>query len=79
MKDSSRIRDVLFFSTIYGANEAEVKRHLKPLVWLDDTEILFNTQNGAYDALKRVKNRLENLIESNPILKTYLQNIGGTF
>lgn len=78
-EDSSRIRDVLFFYTIYGANEAEVKRHLKPLVWLDDTEILFNTQNGAYDALKRVKNRLENLIESNPILKTYLQNIGGTF
>lgn len=78
-EDSSRIRDITLFSHLYGANEKEVKQHLKPLVWLDGTEILFNTKNGAYDALKRVKNHLEKLIDSNPYLRIYLQNIGGTF
>ena len=78
-EDSSRIRDISFFTHLYGANETEVKQHLKPLIWLDGTEILFNTQNGAYEALERVRNRLAKLIESNPDFKVYLQNIGGTF
>lgn len=78
-EDSSRIRDILFFTHLYGANETEVKQYLKPLIWLDGTKILFNTQNGAYEALERVRNRLAKLIESNPHLKVYLQNIGGTF
>ncbi|WP_297812658.1 M15 family metallopeptidase [uncultured Helicobacter sp.] len=78
-QDSSRIRDISLFFSIYGANEAEVKQHLKSLVWLDGTEILFNTQNGAYDALERVRNHLAKHIKSNPNLKIYLNNIGGTF
>lgn len=78
-EDSSRIRDISLFANLYGANEAEVKQHLKPLIWLDGTGILFNTQNGAYAALERVRNRLAKLIESNPHFKVYLQKIGGTF
>lgn len=78
-EESSRIRDIAFFSTLYGSNEAEVTQNLKSLFWVDGTEILFNSKNGAYEALVRVKNRLENLLESHPNFKIYLQNIGGTF
>lgn len=78
-KDSSRIRDYRLLKTIYGADKAQVKSYLKPLKWVDGTILLFNTQNGAYSALQRVKTRLETLLKENPQWIKYLKNIGGTY
>ena len=78
-KDSSRIRDYSLLKTIYGADKEQVKSYLKPLKWVDGTILLFNTQNGAYSALQRVKTRLETLLKENPQWIKYLQNIGGTY
>ncbi|TLD84081.1 M15 family peptidase [Helicobacter sp. MIT 11-5569] len=78
-KDSTRIRDYAFLKSIYGDSKANVESHLKPLQWLDGTTLLFNTQNGAYEALLRTKLRLEKLLKTNPLFMQYLKNIGGTY
>lgn len=78
-EDSSRIRDYNLLKATYGADKEQVKSYLQPLKWVDGTTILFNTQNGAYAALERVKAQLEALLQENPKLIKYLQNIGGTY
>lgn len=78
-KDSSRIRDYRFLASIYGENQNAVESHLKPITWIDGSQILFNSKNDAYKALERVKTHLEQAIKKNPSLLMYLQNIGGTY
>ncbi|MBX7490263.1 M15 family metallopeptidase [Helicobacter turcicus] len=78
-KDSTRIHDYAFLASLYGENQKNVESHLKPLTWMDGSQLLFNSQNGAYAALKRVKDRLIQVAKENPKLLTYLENIGGTY
>lgn len=78
-KDSSRIRDYTFLARVYGENQKIVESHLKPIIWLDGNQILFNSKNGAHAALKRVKLHLKQAIKKDPKLLAYLQNIGGTY
>lgn len=78
-QDSTRIRDYIFLASIYGENQSRVKSYLKALIWLDGSQILFNSNNGAYRALERVKHHLEQIIKDNPKALIYLKNIGGTY
>ena len=77
-EDAGRIRNEDFFKTIYGSTEYNVRNNLKSFVWcpkLVNQTILFNTKNGAYEALKKVSDELDN----HPEWKKYITDIGGTF
>lgn len=76
--DAGRIRNEMFFKTLYGNNKSEVVKNLKSFIWcpkLVNKQVQFNTRNGAYDALKRVSSELDKHAE----WTKYLSNISGTF
>lgn len=76
--DAGRLRNELFFKTLYGINKNEVIKNLKILNWcpkIVNAQIQFNVRNGAYDALKQVSNELD----KHPEWSKYLTNISGTF
>lgn len=75
-EDSSRIRDTRLFKAVYGDSKQAVEKNLKEFVWVDGNIFSFNIQNGAYEALLRVINKLQNLPQD---MQVYLQNIGGTY
>ncbi|MBP3675434.1 MAG: SH3 domain-containing protein [Campylobacter sp.] len=80
--DAGRIRNELFFGEIYGKNEAEVKANLTDVIWLKNSlnqKLKFSSINGAAQALQRVSDELNTLVQNEPNLIIYLQNIGGTF
>jgi len=76
--DAGRIRNELFFKTLYGKTKNDVVKNLQTLTWcpkLVNKQIQFNTRNGAYNALKSVSEELDKHVE----WKKYLENISGTF
>ncbi|CAM2782382.1 M15 family metallopeptidase [Helicobacter burdigaliensis] len=75
-EDSSRIRNFELLGQVYGNSQKEVEKNLKELTWLDGEVFLFNTQNGAYEALRRVKEKLKTLDGK---YLPYLSKIGGTY
>lgn len=75
-EDSSRIRNLELLGQVYGNSKEEIEKNLKELTWLDGEAFLFNTQNGAYEALIRVKNKLKLLDKK---FLPYLSKIGGTY
>jgi len=52
--DPGRLRDIPFFQAMYGASEAEVRRHLVPVRWLGREALLMTSVNGVDKALTRV-------------------------
>lgn len=77
-EDPGRIRNELFFKTLYGNTKEEVQKTLGSFVWcpnLVNQTILFNKKNGAFEALKKVSDELD----KHPEWKKYITNIGGTF
>ena len=78
-EDSARLRDYTLLEFLYGDSKSHVELHLKSLKWVDGHSILFNVQNGAYESLERVRNRLQVLLEENPQYLDFLKNIGGTY
>jgi hypothetical protein len=77
-EDAGRIRNEDFFKAIYGNSKEKVRSNLKPFVWcpkLVNQTILFSTKNGAFDALKRVSDELD----QHPEWKEFIKDIGGTF
>lgn len=78
LNDASRCRNYELLGAVYGASEDEVRANLTTVKFLD-TNLAFNSKNGASKALKEVANELNALVKTQPELKKYLQNIGGTF
>jgi hypothetical protein len=77
-EDAGRVRNELFFKTLYGNTKEEVRKNLGSFVWcpkLVNQTILFNKKNGAFEALKKVSDELD----KHPEWKKYITNIGGTF
>lgn len=77
-EDAGRIRNEVFLKSLYGSSKEEVRKNLKSLNWcpkLVNQTILFNKKHGAFEALKRVSDELD----QHPEWKKYITNIGGTF
>lgn len=73
--DPGRIRNELFFKSIYGASEKEVRKNLITVNWFGHN-VLFNKLNGGADSLKRVEKELALLPQS---MHKYFLSLGGTF
>lgn len=77
--DPGRIRNDEFFKRLYGANKAEVKRHLTQIKWLpksDGEAIKIQSINGVAAKLAQVSEELDELPTD---LKKYVINTSGTF
>lgn len=80
--DAGRARNELFFGEIYGKDEEIVKANLAEIIWLKSSlnqKLKFSSINGAAKALQRVSDELDILVQNEPNLIIYLQDIGGTF
>lgn len=73
--DPGRINNQKFLSSVYGSTRYAVEKNSKPIEWFGKT-FLFNTRNGAWQALQKVKIALKKLPTS--YLK-YLRGSSGTF
>jgi hypothetical protein len=77
-EDPGRIRNELFFKSLYGKSRDEVSKNLTSFTWcpkLVNKTIQFNKKNGALESLKKVSDELD----QHPEWKKYISNIGGTF
>jgi hypothetical protein len=77
-EDAGRIRNEALLKALYGSSKEEVRKNLKSLNWcpkLVNQTILFNKKHGAFEALKRVSDELD----QHPEWKKYITSIGGTF
>lgn len=74
--EPGRIRYEPFFLKMYGNNSSEVDQNLESITWVDGSEIVFSTVNGASEKLKLVIAELNELPSE---YQKYLKNIGGTF
>ncbi|MEM7041077.1 MAG: M15 family metallopeptidase, partial [Bacteroidota bacterium] len=77
MKDG-RLRMRSFFEKMYGDSKADVRSKLTRVRWLPKSKnlgVMFTSENGAAEALKRVSKRLDSL----PHLHKYLAPTGGSF
>lgn len=76
--DPGRFRMERFLGSVYGATERSVRAHLVRVDFCG-TRVLFNNQNGAADALKRVSADLTALLRAKPQMKTFVSPLGGTY
>lgn len=77
-EDPGRIRNEMFFKSLYGKSKEEVSKNLTSFTWcpkLVNQIIQFNKKNGALESLKKVSEELD----KHPEWKKYITNIGGTF
>jgi len=74
--EPGRIRYEPFFKKMYGNSSSEVTKNLVSIKWVDGTNVVFTSVNGAADSLAEVA---EDLIELGDQYMKYLRNIGGTF
>ena len=73
--DPGRIRNELFFKSIYGASEKEVRKNLTPVNWFGHN-VLFNKLNGGADSLKCIERELALLPKT---MYKYFLHTAGTF
>jgi hypothetical protein len=76
IEDPGRARVEQLFLATYGQNRREVFEHLAKVRFFG---LRYPFHELAADPLRRVVIRLEKALESNPSLKPFLINIGGTF
>jgi len=74
--EPGRIRVEEFFKKMYGKSSSEVQRNLVSVKWVDGSNQIFSSINGAADSLQAVAGELKQLGEE---YQKYLKNIGGTF
>ena len=82
--DPGRIRYEPFFRKMYGNTPAQVRRHLKPVLWLPKStkgryRVLVSEVNGVNRKLEAVSRELDELILRHPEYKKYLVPLGGSF
>jgi peptidoglycan LD-endopeptidase CwlK len=78
--DPGRIRVASFFKAVYGADSAQVRSRLRPVVWLPgrgDGRVRFNHMNGAAKSLSKVSRELTESLSDNAL--RYVRRPGGTF
>jgi hypothetical protein len=76
--DPGRFRVNALFNAVYGASSREVQANMVPVSFCG-ARVMFNAQNGAAQALKRVGQELAALVAKRPQLRQYLFPLGGTF
>lgn len=76
--DPGRARVEDFFKTLYGENEAAVRKNLVTVNFCGN-KLPFNARCGAADALVAVGKELDALFEKTPAWKVYAKELGGTF
>ena len=74
LEDAGRSRCEQLFKKMYGASEAEVRKHLVSVPWFGG-KVLFTTVNGAADSLHAVAKELE----KHPELRSYLKSSGSFY
>lgn len=79
--DSGRFRNQKFLKSIYGQNRKAIRNNLERVAWVKksngrSTYILFNKNNNASNALRKVVSDLSKLPAR---YNKYLNPIGGTF
>lgn len=82
--DPGRIRNEKFFTKMYGVNSSAVRKHIRKVRWLPVSShkavyLRVTDINGVDKALKRVSNRLDQMVQKNPSLKKYLIPPSGGF
>lgn len=75
--DPGRIRVVSFFQAIYGETENDVIRNSLHMQFISH-KVVFNSVEGAADALQKVHKNLSILIKEQPELSRYVDPMGGT-
>ncbi|SEW34850.1 M15 family metallopeptidase [Chitinophaga arvensicola] len=76
--DPGRTRNEPFFTKMYGASAAEVRKNLTSITWCPDLvgqQIMVTKVNGVDKQLMQISKELD----KHPEWKDYLRNIGGTF
>lgn len=76
--DAGRVRNDDFFKKIYGNSQAQVSQNLVEIVWcpkLVNQKIKVTTVNDVAKKLDKISAELDQI----PMLKKYLEHIGGTF
>lgn len=76
--DPGRVRSEAFLKLLYGRDEHQVRAACETVFFFGEP-LLFNTRNGAADALRRVAARLEKEVEKQPELLQYIVPSGGTY
>jgi len=66
------------FMAIYGENEATVAKNCGQVDFCGN-QVVFNRRNGAAEALRAVSAELTELSKTHPEIRTYVQDLGGTF
>lgn len=74
--EPGRIRYEPFFKKMYGNSSGEVQGNLVSVKWVDGTNVVFSSVNGAADSLAEVA---DDLLKIGDQYMKYLRNIGGTF
>jgi hypothetical protein len=76
--DPGRTRNETLLGLLFGKTSAEVVQNLTP-VYILGKRLPFNSRQGAAAALQRVGQRLEEIVQKNPAVKTYILPTAGTF
>lgn len=82
--DAGRIRNEVFFATMYGKNKNAVKNNLGTIYWMPNYfghryPLQITRVNGVNIKLKHVSHQLERLVKKHPDYLKYLNNPGGAF
>jgi hypothetical protein len=75
--DPGRIRVISFFQAIYGETENDVIRNSINIGFINH-KVVFNSIEGASDALQKVQRNLSVFLREHPELFKYVNPIGGT-
>ena len=76
--DPGRYRNDALLKEVYGATKPEVEKGLVTIKFLDKS-VRFQSRNGAAEALKEVGKEVAILLQAEPHLRKYFQEMGGTF
>lgn len=76
--DPGRLRNLEFFKGLYGHNAETVKIHCVSVPFLGES-VLFNSRQGAAEALARVAGKLEAIGRKNPDARAYILPTAGSF
>ena len=76
--DPGRYRNDALLKEVYGDTKSEVEKGLVTIKFLDKS-VRFQSRNGAAEALKEVGKEVAILLQTEPQLRKYFQEMGGTF
>ncbi|MDR1776782.1 MAG: M15 family metallopeptidase [Desulfovibrio sp.] len=76
--DPGRVRNEALLRLLYGNNALEAAGNCREVSFMGH-KLLFNSRQGAADALERVGEKLQDLVRHDPSLRHYIFPLEGTF